>query len=292
MTICVAAMCCEEIDGVVLPFIVGASDRMLTSIGDVEFEPDTPKIVQVAPSIAVMTAGDISIHAEILAGVRLALDMFAQVNPNEWIGVETVAQAYGRLYDMARLRRAENAILTPLGLKADSYLDGRVAPDIAQDLLRQMGEFPDLPVHAIISGVDPSGPHIFVLYDGVVRHEDRVGFAAIGGGVEHASSHLMFMRHTAAKPMPETMFHVFYAKRRAEVVAGIGGATDMFIAGPTFRNFMFLPPELVNTIARGYDGAQKGFNDGLAKGLTFFADPIRASMRDAARTGREEKKGE
>lgn len=286
MTICIGAMCREEIDGVILPFVVGASDRMLTSIGDVEFEPDTPKIVQVAPSIAIMTAGDISIHAEILAGVRLALDMLAKVNPNEWIGVETVAQAYGRIYDMARLRRAENAILTPLGLKADSYLDGRVAPDIAQDLMRQMGAFPDLPVHAIISGVDPSGSHIFVLYDGVVRHEDRIGFAAIGSGVEHAHSHLTFMRHTAAMPMPETLFHVFYAKRRAEVVAGVGGATDMFIAGPTFRNFMWLDPKLVNMLASGYDGAQKGFNDGLAKGLAVFADPIRESMRAAARKGR------
>jgi hypothetical protein len=58
VTVCVAAMCAENI-------LIGASDRMLTA-GDVEFEPDTAKIYSLSNSAVAMIAGEASLQIEIL----------------------------------------------------------------------------------------------------------------------------------------------------------------------------------------------------------------------------------
>lgn len=58
MTVCVAAMCDTNV-------IIGASDRMLTA-GDIQFEPQQPKIIPLSNSVVVMIAGDSSLQAQIM----------------------------------------------------------------------------------------------------------------------------------------------------------------------------------------------------------------------------------
>ena len=83
MTVCVAAICSPTT-------IVGASDRMLTA-GDVQFERKAPKIYPLSNSIAVMTAGDSSLQAEILHDVFADVGERIRSFPQEWVEVRWAA---------------------------------------------------------------------------------------------------------------------------------------------------------------------------------------------------------
>lgn len=88
MAVCVAAMCDNNI-------LLGASDRMLTS-GDVEFEPETPKIYTPTNSIVVMVAGESSLQTQILdIAYRWAAERIKQ-KPQEWVPVGELVDEYYR----------------------------------------------------------------------------------------------------------------------------------------------------------------------------------------------------
>ena len=117
MTICVAAMC----DGPRAPCIIGAADRMITA-GDIEFEPEQPKINYLTSAISVMVAGDSALQTEIIR--RVAQDVTARITaePKNWWKVEDVADLYSRYCKKARLKIAENGILAPLGLDHEAFI--------------------------------------------------------------------------------------------------------------------------------------------------------------------------
>jgi hypothetical protein len=115
MTVCVAAICDANTT------ILGAADRMITA-GDVQFEPPDIKIAGLTSSLAVMTAGDSALHAEILQNVRTEIKERILYDPDEWLNIKDVADMYTRYYNETRTKRAERAILAPLGLDTDSFI--------------------------------------------------------------------------------------------------------------------------------------------------------------------------
>ena len=62
MTVCVALLSDDKRS------VVGISDQMVTA-ADIQFEPPQAKIFPITTSIVIMTAGDSSFNAEILAEV-------------------------------------------------------------------------------------------------------------------------------------------------------------------------------------------------------------------------------
>lgn len=224
MTVCAAAISFSS--------IIGASDRMLTSgLGDIEFEPQIAKLHHVAENICLMIAGDMTLQTEILYKVNESTPTLPGIT---W-KVQEVAEAYFKAYQEIHRRRAEWAILNPLGLDSatDLFLRGDIGMRIASDLLN----FKVPQIEALITGYDESGPHIYQINNQGITCQDWVAFASIGAGATHANSQFMFAGHTRQRLLPETLMLVYSAKKRAEVAPGVGTTTDMFLIEPPGKYF-------------------------------------------------------
>ena len=232
MTVCVAALCDEA------RAVIGAADRMLTA-GDIEFEPPQTKIIELTTSIVGLIAGDASFQAGILRKIQLDIDDHIKANPTAWLTIDQVSQMYMRYYNAVRFKRAENAVLAPLGMDSTSFIANqqRMSAQLVDKLAAELLNFSVPETAAIFCGVDPTGAHIYTANDGVVSCNDVVGFSAIGAGAWHADSQLMFAAHTKWSPFAQTLLTIYSAKKRAEVAPGVGTATDMFYVGPALGSY-------------------------------------------------------
>src|SRR5712671_4006238 len=114
---------------------------MMTS-GDIEFEPSldllpkeelpmplklqrntNTKIFTVTTSIAVMTAGDAGIQAEILTDVYSEISKLLLKQPTRWIAVKEVVDIYVEAYNRAKSARARSMIYAPYGLDENSFIE-------------------------------------------------------------------------------------------------------------------------------------------------------------------------
>lgn len=224
MTVCIAAK-----SGT---FIFGIADRMLTA-GDIEYEPSMPKIIPLTNSIVAMTAGDASFQAEIILEIFKWISAKLQEEPKKWLVLQDVANKYAYFYSTAKLTRAENAILTPLGLNRETFITRQheMSQDFLASVTKEMLNF-DVPlVSAIIAGHDETGAHIYVVDSDSVSCRDTIGFASIGIGARHADSQFMLGRHSVASSLPETLVLTYTAKKRSEVSPGVGKEEDYFFIG-------------------------------------------------------------
>jgi hypothetical protein len=241
VTVCVAAICDND-------SIFGAADRMLTA-GDIQFEPPAIKISVLTTSIAVMTSGDSALHAEILQSVRSEITDRLEYS-EDWLNISEVAELYSHYYIEVRKKRAERALLSPLGLTMDSFLarQGDMSPELVKQLGVEIINFNAGDIEAIITGIDNTGPHLWVVKNEDLTCYDRAGFAAIGVGEWHAKSSFMFSRHTRWKPLPQTLLLTYAAKKRAEVAPGVGGATDMFAIGSQPGSFTWIHDSILQRL--------------------------------------------
>ena len=251
MTICVAAMC----EGG--NTIFGASDRMLSG-RDVEFEPPQAKVFNLTRSIAILVAGDTALQMEILLRVKADVDARIKLEPTNWWLLNDVANLYSRYYSEARVKRAERAILAPLGMTSDSFLQlqQQLAPQLVTQLATELINYEAPVVQTIVLGVDTTGGHIYVCNNADVTCQDGVGFAAIGSGSAHANSVFMFGGHSKWKPMPESFLMTYFAKKRAEVAPGVGTATDMLMIGPDLGSYVTIREDALKKCSDIWDKAQ------------------------------------
>jgi 20S proteasome alpha/beta subunit len=251
LTVCVAAICNNE-------NIVGAADRMLTA-GDVEFEPPQTKVLAVTSSIALMIAGDASLQIEIIHVLQARVAEQIRSTPDEWIKVRTVADCYYRYFQEARNSRSEKAILNPLGLTRETFITKQSHMDstLVNKLASELVNYSVAEVQAIIAGLDSDGPHIYVVDNRGVEARDSAGFAAIGAGYWHANSQIMFAEHARWKPMPDTLFLTYAAKKRAEVAPGVGEATDMFMIGPALGSYFQIGDHVLEALKGIYGNTRE-----------------------------------
>lgn len=260
MTVCVAALCDR---GTV---VVGAADRMLTS-GDIEFEPPQTKVMNLTSSISALVAGDASFQAEILFKVQAEVAARVQASPTVWLTVEEVSQMYVRDYNSARFKRAENAVLAPLGMDGTSFVNNqqRMSPQLVDKLAAEIINFSVSDAAVIFAGVDNDGAHIYTVQNGVVSCNDVVGFSAIGAGAWHADSQLMFAAHTKWRVFGETLLLTYSAKKRSEVAPGVGAATDMFVIGPTLCSYTAIGDHVLQKPGKDLQGRRNKATKGAAK---------------------------
>lgn len=221
MTVCVATM---ANDG----SIFGASDRMLT-FGQKESEPSITKIYHSKTfPVSVMWAGASVWHAEALA---LMGDITIHAEP--WC-VRDYVHAMSRIYLGLRAEMGERQVLAPLRMALpDLAKKGRSAlsRERVEYLTERLIAFeppPEYAVECLIAGVDEGGAHLWVITNGFPVCWDMQGYAAIGVGAEEAVSQLRFADFTPRFPPRDAMLLTFVAKKRAENMAGVGRATDMF----------------------------------------------------------------
>jgi len=285
VTICVAAVCNIGV-------IFGASDRMLTA-GDVEFEPEQSKIIPVSNSIAAMVAGDASLQTEILRQVLSAVGKRVTAEPQRWWLVKEVADLYFKSYSRIRRSRGEASILWPLNLNRTSFLtqQGTMDSSLVRQLASELVNYKMPEIQAIITGVDPSGPHIYVIENEGISCRDSAGFAAIGIGYWHANSQFMFARHTTSKPMPETLLLTYAAKRRAEVAPGVGEGTDMFTIGPQVGSYGPVSDDVMKNLGLIYERIMKRTKKSLERSnreVTEYVEEITKRAAAATQTSAAE----
>jgi hypothetical protein len=265
MTVCVAAICKSPDNA--FPAILGASDRMVTAT-DIEFEPQRPKILPLTTSIVAMLAGDSTLQWEVLLNVNSEIIARINAEPKKWLNVRDVADWYARSYNEAKLKRAENAILAPLGLSRDSFITRQheLDSDLIRKLATELKNFDAPDVETIFAGFDTWGPHIYVAYNSQVNCLDPIGFAAIGIGCRHANSQLMFSRHTSDRPFPETLLLIYSAKKRAEAAPGVGEGTDMFRIGPQLGSYTVISQDVLDTVETIYKETLTATQEVLQRG--------------------------
>lgn len=252
MTVCVATRCHENI-------VFGASDRMLTS-GDVEFEPDTAKIIPLTTSIVAMTAGDSAFQAEIIWQLFSTLKIRLEKEPKKWLSVRDVAYLYQYCRTEIKKKRAEVSLLVPLGLDQNSFISRQkeMAPDFISKLIKELVNFNVPSIETILAGVDDQGSHIYTILDDDIRCDDAVGFSAIGSGYWHANSQLMLARYHYEAPMADSLLLTYMAKKRAEVAPGVGKGTDMFTVGPQLGSYTrIVLPETWEQLKKTSEAIQK-----------------------------------
>lgn len=246
MTVCIAAICAGN-------SVIGASDRLITA-GDVQFQPDSSKIKPISNSIVAMTAGDAYLQSELLTVIVPEIANLIEQNPTEWVSVRHVAERYCQEWSAVRKRRAEQQVLAPIGLTFESYLVSQTTlpPDVASQIAASLWQFSLPPVECIIAGLDASGPHIYVVRNGVYQCADSIGFVAIGSGGRHADSQLMLAQYAPHIPDTESLLLVHSAKRRAEVAPGVGSETDLFLVGPQLGSLVQLHDDLKAELDQQY----------------------------------------
>lgn len=225
MTVCIAAIANDT-------SVIGASDRLLTA-GDMQFQPDTPKVKTLTNSIVAMTAGDAWLQSEIMGLLSRDVSAAIATDPETWLEVRWVADWYCGHWGAIKRARAERHILSPLGLTTESFLtaQGSMNDKTVQELSNALIGFAMPTTACLVAGVDPTGPHIFGIVDGALMQADSVGFAAIGSGARHAESQLMLAKYAPSTPIAAAVPLIHLAKSRAEVAPGVGVDTDMFLIG-------------------------------------------------------------
>ncbi|MFI5394491.1 MAG: hypothetical protein ACHQ9S_03065 [Candidatus Binatia bacterium] len=289
VTICVATLSVLPLDPDNLgQIVIGASDRMLTA-DDVEFEPQQTKVFVVSRSITVMTAGQSAMQNEILDNVMADVNRRIQLEPDNWWKVVDVADLYVRYYNQARLRRSEHALLAPLGLTHDTFVQRQreMSPKLAMRLAEELIGFQAPGVEAIISGIDDTGAHIISVDDGKWTLQDVVGFAAIGAGYWHANSHLMLAGHTRFKLFPEALLATYSAKKKAEVAPGVGEVTDMFLIGPQKGTYSPVGEPLMKQLDDIFNDTHRAIQSVESAGVQRITDHVVQTIKTAVEQAKD-----
>ena len=252
VTVCVATICDNST-------IIGASDRMLTA-GNVQFEPTFPKIYPLTISITAMVSGDMTIQSELISDMHLNLNTLLKSQPPpDWFNVKDIAYLYAGYFAALKSKRAERDYLYPVNLTQETFITKQkeLSAELVNKLTIELINY-SLPSSSVIfAGIDKTGPHLFVVNDGDVTCQDAVGFAAIGAGWYHASSHLMFSRYARNQSLPRALILTYTSKKRAEVAPGVGSETDMFMIGPALGSYILIKDEIVKDLQKMYQDSVK-----------------------------------
>lgn len=291
MTVCIAAIS-SYANGFV---ITGASDRMLTA-ADVEFEPEVPKLYPLTNSIVALLAGDSPTQAEVLQEVDLQVK--ALLKPDEWLDVKQVAELYAQAFNKRRTREAQTAILAPLGLDVNSFISRQreMDPSFIRMVATELYNYQPPETSAIITGMDNTGPHIFVVANGSIDCHDTIGFASIGIGAGHANSQLMFAGQNPGRAYPAALMQTFAAKKRAEVAPGVGEATDMFLIGTTLGSFRPIPANVIDALEKTYQTMRETIKTARDKAEgeigDFFKKAVEQAQRERKKQSQPDSDGE
>jgi hypothetical protein len=202
---------------------ITASDRMLTA-ADVQYEPLQQKTAQLGGSI-ILVAGDIGVHGQALRDTDGEL-RGRTLDPLD------IARIYGTKIQSVNRKRAENAILVPLGLNTDTFQAQQkdFSESFVSSITNQLQNHAPIDTETLVVGSDGENIHIYsVDAYGNETCLDAIGFGAIGIGAWHAKSRLMQTGHINSRILAPTLASIYAAKKNAEIAPGVGRYTDINI---------------------------------------------------------------
>ena len=254
--------------------ILGASDRMVTGgYGDITFEPPISKIFQLTNSIAVMTAGDQNIQTQVLQKTSKIIIEKINANPTQWLDISDVAEIYSKCFYDLRNKLIENNVLSKYNLTFDSFIaeqkkmSEKFIDMITANIKRYENDFSrSQGIETIITGVDNNGPHIYIVINGEVSCNDKLGFASIGIGSSHAISHFMLSKYSGSASESKALLTIHQAKKKSEVSPGVGKETDMCVIGPLKGSFTRIePPTFTKPVVADLDNLYKKYKKTIEK---------------------------
>ncbi len=236
MTVCIAAVC-ESAQKIVI-----AADRMLTypPPTSLEFETEEDKIEGLAPSCVALASGSTPFITEIIKNTHKTLG--GNLSPE----FDQLLDSVKDEYIATRTKRIDETIIhASLGTDYKTFLNKggvlpqylQTQPQIYQQLFMVSQQF-NLNTELIVAGIDNSGAHIAVVtHPGTLLSLDKLGYGAIGSGGIHAIIYLSLNGQTSRKPLYDTLYNVYAAKKIAEASPGVGEVTDIAIVevGRVFR---------------------------------------------------------
>ena len=77
-----------------------------------------------------------------------------------------------------------------------------------------------------------SGAHLYTVKNGQIDCWNGLGFCSIGIGQSHADLSFMQIGHSPYDDPLITLWLAFLAKKNAEMSAGVGKETDIYLTGP------------------------------------------------------------
>lgn len=234
MTVCIAATC----DGG--KSIVIAADRQITvSAINLQYDHSERKIDVLRPNLAMLSAGNALIAAEVFRRSQSGLGQAADDSFDaSVVGIRQIFQ------DMHRAR-AEEAILFPRGWNWTDYKamgSQSVNPQIQMVIDQHLNQF-TLGTQFIVAGVDHTGAHITWLHDqlsgpGWVDYFDKLGYHTIGSGASHANIALSLHGQHRGLSLERTLYNVVAAKLTSEVAPGVGASTDVAVVSTSGIRFL------------------------------------------------------
>ena len=294
MTVCLAALfnwnyADKRGDSALGRACIAISDRMITA-GDVEYEPQQPKVAQLADNTILLIAGDYSIHSQAIKNAH------AQLKGDKAPDPYRVAKIYGAAIQGIRRQQAEDLYLAPLGLNTDSFLaqQREMSDALTNALLDKVLNHRGSEAEAIVigmstpTGANQPGAQLYVIDDigGVTCHDD-VGFAAIGIGAAHAKSKLMQLGYTNGWSFSPALTAAYAAKKAAEVAPGVGKGTDI-----TFVHKEFIAPlwervyDKVTALHEEYEQAEKTLSlKSVMQLQDFISQPVMAPVGEENQEG-------
>jgi 20S proteasome alpha/beta subunit len=219
---------------------------------DVEFEQDIRKFENITNGCIALSAGSALEKVDLIRRCRAEVSIASSPSIADIVG--SIKDCYVAL----RVQRAEELHLRPLGLTLSDFLraQGQLAPDL---VLRQTYSIENerLGVELLITGVDISGGHIYLVTDpGTSRCYDAVGFCAIGSGEHHAELAFIRSNFSESFSLQQALFLAYRAKRDAETAPGVGGQfTDLAYLDTNGLHVVSEPN--VGTLAKAYDLLQE-----------------------------------
>lgn len=264
-------------------FIIGASDRLIT-FGDIQFEPETSKIRLITNSIAILTAGDSGLQRELIDCVMEEAASAIAIEPERWLRVSEVADMYCRHWMEAKRRRAEAAVLAPLGLTLYDFLERQsvMSDRTVEQITNAIIAFAPPPTECLVTGIDERGAHIYRIIGGVASCADDIGFASIGMGGRHSDSQLMLAQYAPGVSVPEALLLLHSAKKRAEVAPGVGRDTDLFFMGAQPGSFTLIHDDITKVLDEQFRRIAEDERQALATGKASIQRTIQSMMQSAA----------
>jgi hypothetical protein len=238
--------------------------------GDITFEPPASKILNLTNSIAVLTAGDQSLQLQVFQMASIEIGKLIAAEPAKWIDISRAANIYSKCFYKLRKKLIENQVLLPLGLNYDTFITQQkvMDKDFINLVISKINRFiNDLEsIATIITGIDDTGPHIYVVENGEVSCHDKLGFASIGIGSYHANSHFMFAKYSREEKESKALLTIHQAKKKSEVSPGVGKDTDMCLIGPQKGTFTLITkPPFPTDIVKDLDDFYKKYKEKIEK---------------------------
>ena len=140
----------------------------------------------------------------------------------------------------------------------------------------------------IVAGIDPTGPHIFIVDTNQNNNVDTgrydfIGYATIGGGARHANAHFLTAGHAWYTPLPEALWNTYLAKKRAEVAPGVGETTDLYMIGPGLGSTLYLNEMVHGQLKAAYEKTKKqeeAARHTAAKEITAYVERLTSQVTE------------